>query len=501
MNQNKLSFKSEKLIVDWIGFNIQAVGNIKQVEIIANYLFQNFGFNSTFADGLDGKEKTLFNDSKNEYQVSFRIYKYSDIYWDGIKIDFSGRNGHQFYNLIAANQINWEVFNPEKSFRLCRLDLCYLHNKTNTSTNIESFLKRCYQKVSKTNAIKNFSLQQNHSSYILKIGKRGSPNHYRVYENHSQIRFELEQKGLKIKALQNFLFEDQIENFERVMTEGFFNYSKKVLAIDENYTDWLIDYSRRRNQYKNLLITGYFNQKSANFQLVHIDEKKNFFRFLQFLAFSRTQTANTKIFWDQSYSIVQFKIIDFMDFIQINNKNQYQREQLIQFFEKLQTMKPFVKIFTNESFQSFVIFPVVKARKEFGEYGTWIVEVAILQELYFYSYRFFLPKYFLTYQKDFELQIKLQFIQSYSSQNLKKTFYLNQILGQYKHVNNQKKAQLKRLIQESFQQALKHKIIQNYCQIEFKNKKRKTQYLQIQDLNPLLIGQSNTIDFYERLFL
>lgn len=71
MNQNKLSFKSEKLVVDWIEFNIQAVGNIKQVEIIANSLFQNFGFNSTFADGLDGNKKTLFNDSKNEYQVSF----------------------------------------------------------------------------------------------------------------------------------------------------------------------------------------------------------------------------------------------------------------------------------------------------------------------------------------------------------------------------------------------------------------------------------------------
>jgi len=30
-----------------------------------------------------------------------------------------------------------------------------------------------------------------------------------------------------------------------------------------------------------------------------------------------------------------------MDFIQINNKNQYQRELLIQFFDQLQTMKPF----------------------------------------------------------------------------------------------------------------------------------------------------------------
>lgn len=39
-----------------------------------------------------------------------------------------------------------------------------------------------------------------------------------------------------------------------------------------------------------------------------------------------------------------------MDFIQIPNKNQYQREQLIQFLEELQTMKQFVKIYTNESF-------------------------------------------------------------------------------------------------------------------------------------------------------
>ena len=113
-----------------------------------------------------------------------------------------------------------------------------------------------------------------------------------------------------------------------------------------------------------------------------------------------------------------------MDFIQINNKNQYQyqREQLIQFFEKIQTMKPFVKVFTNESFQSFTIFPSVKTRKEFGEYGPWIIEVAILQELYFYSYQFFFPTYFITYQHDFELQIKLQFIQSYSTKSLKKTF-------------------------------------------------------------------------------
>ena len=86
------------------------------------------------------------------------------------------------------------------------------------------------------------------------------------------------------------------------------------------------------------------------------------------------------------------------------------------------------------SFQSFTIFPVIKAKKQFGEYGPWIIEVAILKEFLFYSYRFFLPTYFLTYQKDFELEIKLQFIQSYSNESLQKIFYSHQILEQYKNL-------------------------------------------------------------------
>ena len=383
MNQNNLTFESENLVVDWIGFNIQGQVNRKQVERIAKYLFQNFGFSSTFAFGSDGKQETLFSNSKNKYQVYFRAYKYSDIYWDGIKIDFSGRNGYQFYNLIAANQINWEILNHEKSLRLSRLDLCYTRKKIDNNINVEAFLKQCYQKVVENRAIKNFSLQNNYTGRILKIGKRGSPNYYRVYENDKEIRFELEQRGSKIKLAQKLIFEDQIENFEQIMTETFFKYSKKVLAMDENYTDWLIDYSRRQNQTEESLVTGYFSIVNSN--LDSIDKKKTFFRFLQFLAFSRTKATTTEIFWEQHYSIVQFKVSDFMDFIQINNKNQYQREQFIQFFEKIQTMKPFVKVFTNESFQSFIVFPSVKTRKEFGEYGPWIIEVAILQELYFYS--------------------------------------------------------------------------------------------------------------------
>jgi len=110
--------------------------------------------------------------------LSFRVYKYSDIYWDGIRIDFAGPNAPQFYKFIVANEVNWKMVNHEKNLILSRLDLCYSSKKTNYKTNVESFFKKCYEKVSKNKAIKNYSLQQNSLSWIFKIGKRGSPNYF-----------------------------------------------------------------------------------------------------------------------------------------------------------------------------------------------------------------------------------------------------------------------------------------------------------------------------------
>ncbi len=72
MNQNKLTFESEGLIVDYISFNIEGLVDKIELERIANYLFQNFGFNSTFALGLDGKEETLFDYPKNKYHIYLR---------------------------------------------------------------------------------------------------------------------------------------------------------------------------------------------------------------------------------------------------------------------------------------------------------------------------------------------------------------------------------------------------------------------------------------------
>ena len=73
-------------------------------------------------------------------------------------------------------------------------------------------------------------------------------------------------------------------------------------------------------------------------------------------------------------------------------------------------------------------------------------------------------------------------------------------MDQYKNNNNQKKAQIKQLIQDSFQQALANNIIQDHCQVEFKNKERKPQFIKIRKLNNLIIGQAYAINFYELAF-
>lgn len=66
------------------------------------------------------------------------------------------------------------------------------------------------------------SFLTNFAAWIFKVGKRGSPNYYRVYQNQTQIRFELDQRGATIKLAQKLIFQDHVEEFERIMTKKSF---------------------------------------------------------------------------------------------------------------------------------------------------------------------------------------------------------------------------------------------------------------------------------------
>lgn len=136
MKENKLSFASENLVVDYISFNIQGLVDRKQVERIAKYFFQILGFNSTFAKGSTGKEEDLFFDFQNQHQVSFRYYLYASeytTYWSGTKVDFSGKNATQFYSIIKQQKFNWNIFNLN-SINIGRFDYYYFRPITDADT-------------------------------------------------------------------------------------------------------------------------------------------------------------------------------------------------------------------------------------------------------------------------------------------------------------------------------------------------------------------------------
>ena len=81
-----------------------------------------------------------------------------------------------------------------------------------------------------------------------------------------------------------------------------------------------------------------------------------------------------------------------------------------------------------------------------------------------------------------------------STNSLEKVFDVKPFLDQF-NVSTQKKAYIKKLIVQSFDQLKEHNLIEN--QFQLITKSGITQ--KIDKLIPLRIGQSNTICFYEKL--
>lgn len=485
MSVDKLNFKSENLTVDWIGFNIQGLVDIKQVKQIAEYLLLNFGFNSTFAIGPNGKQETLFFNSKNKYKVYFRVYKYSDIYWDGLKIDFSGNNAAQVYKFIQEQKLDWNIFQlPNLS--LSRFDLCYFREiKSNyRKGQLKSFISNTIAKIDNKHKRNNFNYDRSTKGYILRIGNRKSSNFYRIYQTKKGLRFELEIKKNRVKQVTNLLFCYDIKQFEETLTKHFYTHSKKVLMFDNCYTDWLIKYFRKGNKPVGFLVTSYLEEINTN-------DFVTVFSLLQFLTFSRNQNYSQVQMYDQIYYLIEFNLKEYVEFSGVKSINQYQRNKFINLLNSFQKIEPLITYFTEEHFQSILAFPYVNIQKQGN---SWVVKVAVSKLLYDYRYPFSFPNTFLTYENTYELKVKLEVIQTISQVPLEKIFYVEVFLDQF-NVPTKKKRQIKQLIVEAFNQLQKEKLIQNKLNVV----KKSGEIKQVNTLTSLLVGQANKIYFFESI--
>ena len=125
---NKLTFKSENLVVDYISFNITDFTDCRNPEPIANYLSDSFGFNSVLKESFKGKSENLIFEITNQYEVSFI------------------KSTSYFYKLLKTGIFDWSILKfEEHALSLGRIDLCFSRSNdwNHTSKSFDAFLLDC----------------------------------------------------------------------------------------------------------------------------------------------------------------------------------------------------------------------------------------------------------------------------------------------------------------------------------------------------------------------
>jgi hypothetical protein len=224
MKQNKLTFKSENLVVDYISFKFQHLDNFTQKEI-TNYLFKR-GFNSYQESGKLAKpiKEPIQVNFKNQFEV---LFIQEAPYWQGTTLHFSGFNAKIFYSLIKQELVSWTIFS---SAILNRFDLYYSRtNKIDDQISAREFLENSQKELNRRD--RNVSLEKNSKAFILKIGNRRSNNYFRIYQGKNSLKFEHEMKGKFLQEYHSLLIENRLKEFEQQLSSHFLLSFGKLLSL------------------------------------------------------------------------------------------------------------------------------------------------------------------------------------------------------------------------------------------------------------------------------
>jgi hypothetical protein len=488
------NFDSENLVVDWISFNIQG---LTDPQIIARRLFSRFNSFIT----VDDQHRIRFSDPRNNYNVSLRQYNKN---WVGTQIIFSGKNAAYFYKLIKTQKFDWKILRVDQhTLSLGRIDLCFsrTNNPNDTMKSFDGFLVDSRSHIQNHTTTRHIRLQDFPDGKVLKVNRRNNSLHYRVYQKDEDIRFELELKHRQTKLVQDYLFNNQLDIFEDKLVIQYFKYSGQVLRLDYQYTDWLVKFSQKQRYIRtsSSFLTSYFEENhtfSSN-----IKELEQLYRFLQFLSFSQTQPSKSIEIASHKYQIINFEIQDFMQFIQFKNASEYKTKQLIDFFQQLTNTPNLVSIFSDHQFKISATFPFAHVD---GDSGVWKAQIYFNYQLYSYQYPFLFPKSYLNYQDKYDMQIKLQIMQSFANTSLKKKFNLSEFLDRFQNTPNQTKAHIKNLIINTFQALRYDKLIQTDIVLHVLGNKRKNKprlqkilHIELKQLTSLLISKATTLYYFE----
>lgn len=117
--------------------------------------------------------------------------------------------------------------------------------------------------------------------------------------------------------------------------------------------------------------------------------------------------------------------------------------------------------------------------------------MAIGEELYFHPYPFSFPADFLVWQDKYDLEMKLQVIESLSTVILEKKFPSKSFLNQFS-VSNKERKKIKKQLIDLFSELKDSGLIENKVWLD------KYSYVNIEDLIPIMLSKNEYISFWEK---
>ena len=123
MNQNKFTFQSENLVVDYFELKFDVLPEHTKQKIVQSFFklgFNSFDVDKKYRDPIQTRIQT---NSNNQHQIQF-VGNVSS-YWNGVCVAFPGNSAAFFYQLSKEKKIDWNLFD---SAPINRFDLNYLRS-------------------------------------------------------------------------------------------------------------------------------------------------------------------------------------------------------------------------------------------------------------------------------------------------------------------------------------------------------------------------------------
>ena len=207
----------------------------------------------------------------------------------------------------------------------------------------------------------------------------------------------------------------------------------------------------------------------------------------------------------QSFYVVKFRLVNFLRFIKVNERNHRQRTNILEIFKEFEYLHDFkLQIFrttlddslslnsdfNGNEFSSIVMIPFFKIKKE---KNIWSVTMLVAKQFYEYNFPFQFKDYFLSWGSTHQFEVTVQILQLLAQPRPKKKFNVEKFLAPFDGLSNSKKTKIKKLFIEGIEKEIENK----FLQLKFQMIQKDGSVKNTNQLIPMNLTKSKYIYFYE----